>query len=48
MKERPADTRNHAQHIGEILPRVLNMIERRHKQQGKEKRACTETVKVTA
>lgn len=47
MKERPADTRDRAQHISEILPRVLMMIERRHKQE-KEAPPCLETAKATA
>ena len=45
--KRPIDTRNHAQHIGDILPRVLKMIERQHERQKGEPRPCSETVKAT-
>lgn len=48
MRERPADTRDHAQHIGEILPRVLMIIKRQHEQQKGEAPPCLETAKATA
>lgn len=46
--ENTIDTRDRAQHIGEILPRVLMIIKRQHERQKGEARPCSETAKVTA